>query len=413
MSLRSARALVAALAQGTGGGTAARRGGPAGSGPGARRGGAVTLGARRGGAALLCDSRVVAEAGRQGVLPVVADLAVRRGVVPDLPAAVALAVGDRVTGLSPTAALLVALERNRAMASDLAELERRARAAAPDIPMIALKGAAIRRHPIWPDPGVRPRRDVDLWLPGEGRLPGEDCLAAATRGMLAAGFAPVTDLATSARWADDHHDAPLTADGLRGSVELHRHPTIAAVRAVCPPLEVVPGADGPQLTPRSLLVHVIVHAQLQDFAHRLCRLPLIALLDVAYALAAGVVTEDELRGYAGPALRRPVDFHLYCARRLRGNAGPARGPVRPALWLRWHVALVLLGAPRAAALEREVLLAPTALSRSAMERRAGGRLGRRALWLHRLRFVRDRGPAALWRVTAPAGHRRRPGPRAR
>lgn len=346
------------------------------------------LGDRSGPAGLpATHARVVAEAARLGVLPVLASVAVRRGEVPELSGALASALGDRRAGLSPVAALLAARYENGRRNRDLEQLEARAVDTLAGVTCIPLKGAALRRHHVWPDPAARPMRDVDLWLPEPGAV------ERATAILKASGFAePADHVAT----LSDHHDEPLLLAGLDGSVELHRHPSSRWASDPGLHYRVMNGERGTELTPESAILHVIVHAQLQDHAYRLRRLPLVPLLDVGYALETGFVTAPGLRAAAaGTPWSRAVEFHLYCAERLRGRR--PRGPL--GLRWRWWQSTVYLAMPRLAALQQELSLGPGALSRTRMEDREGRRLGGWSLLASRTRFLRRRTPEIWRRIT--------------
>lgn len=82
---------------------------------------------------------------------------------------------------------------------------------AQDIPVLVLKGAALS-HLVYPQPGLRPMRDLDLLV-----RPSD--LARARRVLVQLGFAEPED-----RLPDDHHHLTSlrrTVDGLLVSVELH------------------------------------------------------------------------------------------------------------------------------------------------------------------------------------------------
>lgn len=336
-------------------------------------------------AAQILRADVVGEASRLGLLPVLAGVAVRLGVIPDSSPGVLAVLGDRRLNLSPSVALIAARHENRKRHADLTELERLTRQVLPDVPLVALKGAALSAHAIWPQADERPRRDIDLWCPTPADV------VPATERLQDHGFHESHDAVPGAAWVDDHHDLPLLFGDLSGSLELHRYPTIESIRDTIA-LSTRSTATGIELTPESLLLHVIVHTQLQDYSLVLCRLPIIPLLDVAYALESGFIAESGLRASAtSPAARRAVGFHLYCAARLRGGRPPASWAMR----VRWHFAVAMLGSAHLATLHRELVLAPMALSRSVMEKREGRRLSVLALAAARLRFLTVRGRTAL------------------
>lgn len=338
----------------------------------------------------LTDPDVVEAADRLGILPVIAGVGVRLGRIPDAAAGVAAVLGARRDQLSPTAALLAARHECRRRHEDLVALERRTAELLGDVRTVPLKGAALRRYAIWPDASERPQRDIDLWCPESAAAP---IAAALLRGS---GYRPATDRPVREVWTDDHHDDPLVLDGLAGSVEVHRHPTIERARSAgVYRLRQTP--DGAELTAESIVLHIVVHAQLQDFSYALARLPLVALLDVAYALERGFVSAQQLRNAAGSReAQRAVEFHLYCASRLRGR--PPRAAF--ALRCRWWCAVASLRMPRLAVAQQELMFAPYALSRTMMQRRAGRQLGPAALFRDRVRLLVSRGARAVRRVAS-------------
>jgi hypothetical protein len=336
------------------------------------------------------DPAVVEAAARLGVLPILAGVAVRLGRLPDAADTVAATLGDRRSGLSPGAALLAARYDNRKRQEDLALLEARTVRLLHPFRLVPLKGAALRAHSVWPYDLERPQRDIDLWCPERSAA------SLAHFHLRRNGYVAAKEQQKRQAWTDDHHDDALVVEGLSGSVEIHRNPLAEHARwAAYYPLLNTP--DGVELTPTALILHVILHAQLQDSAFALRRLPIVALLDVAYALESSFVTAEQLRSAAaGIGVERAVEYHLYCVERLRGRTSGANRSMER----RWRWAVLFLAMPRLAILQQELFLSAQALSRRRMELRAGRSLRPVPLLLLRAQVVMSRGARAARRVAS-------------
>jgi len=328
----------------------------------------------------LTQPRVIELADAHGILPVVAEIASRFGVIPDLDAATPL--GFSQDGLSPAGVLLAARRQSRDRHADLdairdvagRELRKRG------VLFRHLKGGALRSTGVWADFSARPTRDVDILLGDRTRI---DSIESA---LIALGFERSDEVATSRAWEDDHHDLPLIFEGRAGSLELHAAALAQRHRSR---IELdIPGFDDePDLA--TTLRHVIIHAQLQDDALLQWRLPIVALLDVAFALESELVTGEQLiAGFTDRVARRAGRIHLGLASRLRGSRFPGSAPSA----IRWWIDARLFERPRLAYLVREAVFVPRALSRSVMQARFGHELGVAALARARFDFLRERIP---------------------
>ena len=202
---------------------------------------------------------------------------------------------DRAASLDNLAAHglhLFAARRRRALGQDVPEAmideERRAAAvllgatialeqarAAYDGTMLLMKGLEVGER--YPDPSLRPLRDVDLLV---------DRPARAQRALLAAGFEPIGP--GDEYYAGRHHLRPLALPGLPIVVELHRRPEW--VRWATPPSapelfsEAVPSATGID----GVLAPSPAHHALLVAGHSWAGAPLRRILDlVDVTLLAG------------------------------------------------------------------------------------------------------------------------------
>jgi len=331
----------------------------------------------------LVDLRVVELAEECGVLPIAADVAVRHGVIPEVD--VSSVLGDRRSDLSPAAVLLAARQQNRARHADLDAIRDMARAELEKagVGFRHLKGGALRSAEVWRDFSARPTRDVDILVADAFEIPRIESA------LQERGFVHSDDVEKNRAWDDDHHDRPLVFPGRAGSLELHAASLVRQHRGRVS-LDIPGPARDADLA--ATLRHIIVHAQLQDDALLQWRLPLVALLDVAFAIESGAITAAIiLEGFDDRIARRAARVHLGEVGRLRGEVIPG-GRVSA---LRWAVSRTLVGRPRLAHLVREVVFAPRALSRRVMSAREGRELGPVALALARWRFVRERVPRGI------------------
>jgi hypothetical protein len=326
---------------------------------------------------------VVVLAEKHEILPLAAEVAVRHGVIPDIESGAVLAA--RREALSPAAVLLAARADNRARHADLDAIRELATTelARSKVGYRHLKGGALRSAGVWDDFAARPTRDVDILVADVLAIPQiEDAL-------LGLGFERTDDVATSPAWADDHHDRPLVLGGRAGSLELHAASMVRRHRdRLVLDLPSVPGEEDLMATLR----HIILHAELQDEAMLQFRLPIVALLDIAFAIEAGLVDPAELvAGITDRTARRAARVHVGLAARLRGTR-MAGGRVS---YGRWRASAMLFAHPRSAHLVREAAFVPRALSRSTMEAREGRALGAGALLKARWRFLRERVPLGM------------------
>jgi hypothetical protein len=192
---------------------------------------------------------------------------------------------------------------------------------ARNIPSIALKGAFLARF-AYPEPGLRPMRDLDLLLRPEQ--------AVQAFGLLKeCGYRSLFDGLPEAYFADRNHLPPLEGPG-GISIELH-HRLIAPgplradagefenamwARSV---LETVGGIQIRFPCPEDMLLHLCMHATLD---HRLDLGPL-ALADVAFLLEARRINwPDFLAVASGGNWQRCALLLLYLARRHLGAKVP-------------------------------------------------------------------------------------------
>ncbi len=148
---------------------------------------------------------------------------------------------------------------------------------------VALKGAWLSRH-AYPDPALRPMRDIDIWVPAEGVLSAYQVLL--RHGYVAAEPAEMS-LEDTVR-LDKHMPVLISPRGV--PIELHHHlweregrldhtspqANEAAIRQ-----RATPDPDGIRmLAPQDTLAHLIVHAV---YSHRLDCGPLL-LFDVRYLI---------------------------------------------------------------------------------------------------------------------------------
>jgi hypothetical protein len=164
--------------------------------------------------------------------------------------------------------------------------------AAAGIPFVALKGARLAWRD-YPQPALRPMRDLDLLVP-------EDKVLEAAALLAPAGFAMTGASATGIAEAlrQDKHLPPLWHEPLSVAIELHHRLTDlperrgyampqldpVAVIARSVPIELA-GALVRCPAPEDLLAHLMVHAL---YGHRLDCGPLV-LADIHFLLASGEI----------------------------------------------------------------------------------------------------------------------------
>lgn len=336
----------------------------------------------------LLDPGLLASAERFGVTPYLAGLAASTGAIPAMPdAAVRLmfAAGSADRTWSPAAVLAKTALDQRDLVEDLDHVLATATAvlAGAGIESWPLKGMALAKAGVWPDPSWRTIKDVDL-LVDPSRADQAQLL------LIAAGFVPTTDVDDSGVWDDDHQRKPLVLPGRLGSIEVHAHTLVRRYRGLLP--------TGAPVTPAAVARHIIVHAQLQDEAYALLTLPLTGLLDVATMCERDPELARRLvQPHDDPTLARVVRYHVYCAQRLRSGSHAGSTLVRGHIGfrIRYALSLWLADRPAAALLWHEVRLGPRGLDRAVMESRVGRPLTRRELLRERVRFVLSRGRRSL------------------
>ena len=198
---------------------------------------------------------------------------------------------------------------------------------------IALKGAWLTRH-AYPDPALRPMRDIDLLVPRDGVLAGYAAL-------LAAGYTelepPEMPLAQMVRL--DKHMPPLLAP--RGTVvELHHrlwepdgrldHASPAQNEAALRSRAVCDDDGLHYLAPHDTLAHLIVHAV---YSHRLDCGPLL-LPDIDFLVQAAPIdwaafwTQASAEGWRSGA-RLVLDLVAQYRTGAAIDFGPDSGPPSP------------------------------------------------------------------------------------
>lgn len=178
------------------------------------------------------------------------------------------------------------------------------------IPYVALKGAWLAFF-AYPQPGLRPLRDLDLLVPKDRALE-------ANRILIDGGYEPLGDCLGSpdAVLEHDRHFPPLQSPSGRITIELHVRLGYPRAEELFSDLSPEAAADGggriatailaneelKYQTPTELLLHLIVHAV---YDHQFNNGPLL-LSDIVYLLQA-----------------RPVDWPSFW--RLAGEYGYERG----------------------------------------------------------------------------------------
>jgi hypothetical protein len=307
---------------------------------------------------------VLRAAGSAAVTPIVASVAVRAGVIPDVSGLGGQLAArlDEGGPFSATAALLGARWAARERTADLldqgrtilAALERCGATAVP------LKGLHLLLDGVWPDPAGRPMRDIDI-------LVAPQHLTTARRVLAELGYQPHTlpyATAGSPRQPygylpGDHHDPPLHRPGHHGTVELHRRLLSRRHTAALDTAAVLDRAAGTgRMTAADLLALLVAHAQLTDHGRILGRLPLTVVLDVAYLLRARPDLDPERVAAEFPVLRRAVRTQLADAHHLAGVGAPRSRLTS----VRWRAAALLTASPALRRIYRQLLSAPRAMA---------------------------------------------------
>ena len=241
---------------------------------------------------------------------------------------------------------------------------------AAGIRAVPLKGLHTVLDGWWPDPAARMMTDLDL-LVARARPTAADRILAEL-GFLAM---PVND------WADHHLPQRWRDDT---GIELHTSLSTARVPQLLPAAEALAGAaDCGRLSTTHAVVHLIAHAQLQHEGHRLGRLDLARLYDLAAVSSgprAGEIDWAEVRWRfatvgAAAVLRR----WLVAARAVYAAELPAP-PARPDDLLAAAVAGLRLEGTALGRLQFYALKAPERLSAERMSALYGpGRTWRRRL----------------------------------
>ena len=200
------------------------------------------------------------------------------------------------------------------------------------IPFMVLKGPRLAWR-CYPEPGLRPMRDLDLLVPHDAVLRAADVLAAA-------GFSHGRGEAVLAEaLAEDKHLPAMAHAGLGVEVELHhrlsdlpgghayRVPQLDPAAALARREQVtLSGVILPAQPPADLLAHLMVHAL---YGHRLDCGPLV-LADLHYLLATEPVDAGALRRLAEQGgWLRGAELLLALTRRYFGPQPLALGAEPP------------------------------------------------------------------------------------
>jgi hypothetical protein len=321
---------------------------------------------------------VLALADSHQLLPALWIAAVRRGWFTPLPAGALDSVVTRFPAGTTQPALLLqqahaanALRVGDLMAQGatvLAALDQAAVAAVP------LKGWHGLLAVWWPDPAARVMRDLDV-------LVGEDDAPRAARVLGDLGYVAMDgDHDPHA----DHELAPVHLLGRPGAIEIHTAVLVRRWRAVLPAGPVL--AAGRPMDATDSVTHLIAHAQLQDEAHLLGRLPLRSLHELAVIsqgpLGPMIAWDVIRRRFAGAGAEGALDSHLHLARVLFDADVPRPRRAGRALGHEW-LCRAMLKPPQPAQYIERALFLPRALSAERMHQLHGPG----PLWALRLRHV--------------------------
>lgn len=192
---------------------------------------------------------------------------------------------------------------------------------AGQIPSIALKGAFLARF-VYPFPGLRPMRDLDLLLKPEQAVQAFELLRAR-------GYQPAFEGSPEAFFADRIHLPPLTGpSGI--TVELHHRLTAPDARTgdfesglwARSISKMLGGIEVRFLCPEDMLLHLCIHATLD---HQLDLGPL-ALADVALLVETQTIDwQDFIEAVSDGKWQRTVLPVLYLAQRYLGAGIPDWG----------------------------------------------------------------------------------------
>lgn len=310
--------------------------------------------------------RVLRLAGDHDLLPAWWSAGVARGWWEALPVDALEQVAARFPpGVTqPPLLLQQAYEANRVRQADLLAQGRTilSRLEAEGITAVPLKGLHTLLAGWWDDPADRVMRDLDVLVPADAAERAAGCLTAL-------GYLP---FATGHTDEADHELPAVRLPERAGSVEVHTALLVRRWSAVL----AAPGVlgRGAPMTTTDAVIHSIAHAQLQDDAHLLGRLPLRSLHELA-VLSWGARADEVDWVAVRVAFRRAsaeaaLDAHLDLARSLLGAAVP---PPRGALRARVHAHLCrsLVANPPIALVYEQAVFLPRALSDDRMHRLYG------------------------------------------
>lgn len=309
------------------------------------------------------DARQLAEvalvADRVGLAPVLWSHGLRARWWSFVPAdAAELIVGRSADPFGqPELALQAAFTSNVSRIDDLlaqgAEVERSFQGAG--IPCVRLKGWHTITSGWWPDPAERTMTDLDVLVPAESSTKCAEILRSL-------GYRDIDSGHTSFA---DHELAPVALPGHAGSVEIHVALLVSRWAAVLPAAEVLNG--GSSMTTTDAVTHVIAHAQLQDEAYLLGRVPMRALYELALLLESPLgrdVDWSQVRArFTAVGAERALDGFLWLSSSLFAASVPSIGVRAP---LRSRLALAVIDRPRCGAVVSWVAYLPRWLSADRM-----------------------------------------------
>jgi hypothetical protein len=287
-----------------------------------------------------------------GLLPSLWGAALQRGWFATLPIDALGAVAGRFSPGTTQPALLLqqAYHANSVRVTDLLEQGTQVLGAfaASGLTAVPLKGWHALLAGWWPDPARRTMLDLDVLVAEADATRAAHVLAGLGYVAMAGGHDPYAD----------HELPPVHLPGRAGSVEIHTALTVRRWRGVLPAEPVV--AAGAPMTMTDAATHLIAHAQLQDEAHLLRRLPLRSLHELAVVSGPDVDWDLVRRRFSAVGAEAALDGHLHLTGVLfGGNVPPPRRRVRALAHER--LCRALLERPSVAVNFERVVYAPRAL----------------------------------------------------
>lgn len=264
---------------------------------------------------------VQAPAERHRLIPAVWSALLDRQLVPATPPSVHEFVARRWPDRAPLElAAAAAYSANRARVDDLLDQATTALAALGDagIQAAPLKGIDAVLAGRYADPAARTMTDIDILVDAPDVAAAHDVIA-----RLGYGPAPGASAAC-------HQLAAVVAERRAGSIELHmkltpdRWSDLLDARRALDRAAVPPDGIGWRLARTDSCIHLIAHAQLQDDALRLWRLPLRSLHETALLVAReeDVDWHEVDRRFTQAGQGRALQTHLRLATTIFGVPCP-------------------------------------------------------------------------------------------